>query len=219
MKKIIITGASRGIGKATAEKFLHEGWRVFGTSIAEQTWGDANFSWISLDLSKPSSIEQAAKDASAFGPFDVLVNNAGINDDGEDREGAPVDISALRRTLEVNLIGTIDFTERLIPFIKADGHIISLGSTWGSHAAAKGSAAPSYSISKAGLGMYTERLASRMQSVGTRVSIIHPGWVKTDMGGPEAPRTSIEAADEIYALAISDVPTGKFWNRGKEQAW
>lgn len=219
MKKVIITGASRGIGRATAEKFLRKGWKVIGTSIKEQTWTNDNLAWISLDLSNPSSIEAAVKEVSAFDPFDVLINNSGINDEGEDKEGAPVNISALRRTLEVNLIGTIDFTERVIPFIQPGGHIISLGSTWGSHAAAKGSAAPSYSISKAALGMYTERLASRLQSMGTRVSIIHPGWVKTDMGGSEAQRQPIEAADEIYALAVSDIPTGKFWNRGKEQAW
>jgi NAD(P)-dependent dehydrogenase (short-subunit alcohol dehydrogenase family) len=220
MKKVIITGANRGLGKATAKRFLNAGWHVFGTYRENSDMWDAEgLTWINLDLSIPASIEKAAQDFSAHAPFDVLINNSGVNDESEDHENASVNMTALRKTLEVNLIGTIDFTERMIANLGNGGHIVSIGSRWGMLSVPREAVAPSYSISKAGLAMYTQRLAARLTNNGITVSILTPGWVKTDMGGDEAPRTPEEAAEEIFALATSEVPTGKFWRRGKEEAW
>lgn len=220
MKKAVITGASRGIGKATAEKFLAEGFAVVGTSTSGAGFEHENLSWVQLDLIDSGSIGRAAKDIAARGKIDVLVDNAGYLSDTESDFGdSPVDMDVLRRTLEVNLIGTIDFTEQLLPSLKEGGRILLLGSQLGSLTDAMHTASISYSISKAALGMYARQLAGQVKERDVRVFIVDPGWVRTDMGGPNATRAPEEPAREIYELAVSDLPTGRFWREGKERSW
>ena len=219
MKTVVITGASRGIGKATAEHFLEAGWCVLGTATAAGGWTHERLSWIIMDLRDTRSIKAAAETILERGPIQVLINNAGYLDRSEkDFEEQIIDVDVLRKTLEVNVIGTIDFTERLLPAIERGGHIISLGSNMGSIGGAMSSDSPSYRISKAALSMYTRVLASRLRASDVTVSIVSPGWVKTDMGGAGASREPAEAAEDIFRLATSEVPTGRFWREGKELA-
>ena len=220
MNSAIITGASRGIGKATAGLFLAHGWKVVGTSTNGEGWTKANLTWVELDLSDPQSIAQAAKEIAVHGPFNILIDNAGYLADREkDFDDKPIQMNVLRKTLEVNLIGTVDLTERLLPNVKDGGHIVLLGSVCGSLTEADAAMSPAYSISKAGLSMYTRQLAGQMKDRGITVSIVDPGWVKTDMGGPDAVREVEEPAKEIYDLATSNVSSGKFWRHGKERSW
>jgi NAD(P)-dependent dehydrogenase (short-subunit alcohol dehydrogenase family) len=220
MKKVVITGASRGIGRSVAEKFLAEGWNVIATSTHGTGWVNKNLTWVALDLAEPESIATAAEKIISAGTIDALINNAGIVSKLEDDDfvGQHVVIAALREMLEVNLIGTIDLTERLSGHFNKGGHIVSLGSRLGSISDAESSYAPSYAISKAALSMYTRRLAARLKPNVT-VSIINPGWVQTDMGGSEAPRKPVEVAEEIYELVTGNFLTGQFWYRGTPQAW
>jgi NAD(P)-dependent dehydrogenase (short-subunit alcohol dehydrogenase family) len=219
MNTAIITGASRGIGKATAAEFLRHGWNVIGTSTSGDGWRHDHLSWITLDLAKPSSIATAAEAITSRSKFDALINNAGtMPRDGEENSGEIL-VSALRQVLEVNLIGTVDFTERVLPAAKAGGHVIFLGSGLGSLNDVSGPWWPSYSISKAALSMYTQKLAHRLKGRNITVSIVSPGWVKTDMGGKDAPREVTEPAREIFRLATSPIPTGRFWQSGGEIAW
>jgi NAD(P)-dependent dehydrogenase (short-subunit alcohol dehydrogenase family) len=117
MPKVIITGISRGIGKATAQRFLKKGWEVFGTSTSGKAeWEDENLHVYLLDLADPKSItkfaQEVVKDAEEI---DVLINNAGMQlGDG----GLDWTADDLRKTLEVNLIGPADLTLKLIPHIK-----------------------------------------------------------------------------------------------------
>lgn len=221
MKTALITGASRGIGKATAKKFLDEGWEVIGTSTSGNGWEYEKLLWIKLDLSDSQSIELAVKELLKHDPVRVLINNAGINVDEEDADHVPVSIPALRKTLEVNLIGTIDFTEHMLSssLIEKDGHIVSLGSRLGSLSDTSSDFAPSYRISKAALSMYTRTLAVRLKEMGITVSIVDPGWVRTDMGGEEAEDSPDKPAKEMFELVDSNVPSGKFWHEGKERSW
>lgn len=215
-KTAVITGASRGIGRATASRFLDSGWQVVGTSTSGRGWDHDQLSWIALDLADPQSIAHAAKDIASRGKIDVLINNSGIFEDDSD---AAISIPVLRHTLEVNLIGTADFTGQCAGEINIGGHIIFLGSGLGSITGATSSYAPSYSVSKAALSMYTRKLAARLAEQKITVSIVSPGWVKTDMGGQSAPRKPDEAASEIFTLATSNVPSGQFWHQGKPMAW
>lgn len=219
MKTVVVTGANRGIGKATAEKFLSKGWRVVATSMSGKGWEAENISWVQLDLAKPESVERAVGVVKKSS-FDVLVDNAGAYPDEEYLADTPIKRKNLRAVLEVNLIGTVDFTEQLLNHISSTGHIILLGSRAGSLTTEKVSTSePSYRISKAALSMYTRLLAERLRNTEITVSIVDPGWVRTDMGGDDAERDVSEPAEEIFVLATSSVPSGKFWREGKERNW
>ncbi len=246
MQTVLITGISKGIGKALAEKFLIEGYRVIGTIRDGQiNFTHPHLAVHTLELSSSESIEKCAGDieilCNATNPkiqIDILINNAGALFDEEE---TTVQIEKLRQTLEVNLIGTIDFTERIIPLISKDGHILNITSSAGSLTDTNMEDAktshhpfhyPAYKISKCALNMYTRTLAMHMQhnkaentetSLGDNafitVSSIHPGWVKTDMGGMEADLTPEEAAQDIFDLSISRPETGQFWFKGKKYPW
>ncbi len=219
MKTVVITGVSRGIGLATAKKFLDEGWFVIGTSTRGKVDIESpNFKLVALDYLKPESIPATiTKIKETKTKIDVLINNAGALFDTDD---TTVDISKLRKTLEVNLIGTIDFTERLLPQIQSGGQIINVGSMSAIlNQPLDDMDAPAYRISKVAINMYTKHLAKRLGDRAITVSSIDPGWVKTDMGTKEAPRSPEEVAEEMFKLATTAHESGQFWRSGKKRSW
>ncbi len=223
MANILITGAGKGIGRALARKFAAEGHTVFGTYLSGNGGGiEGCAAAFRLDLSSPESIASCAAELAKLGKkIHILVNNAGVLLDEEETHLVP---EKLRKTLEVNTIGTADFTERMVPFIGKGGHIVNVSSTAGSLELADDSAShypghyPAYKISKAALNMYARTLAGRLTGRIT-VSSVHPGWVRTDMGGPEASMSPEEAAEGIYALAVGEPETGGFWFKGERIPW
>ncbi|HEY9167125.1 MAG TPA: SDR family NAD(P)-dependent oxidoreductase [Candidatus Kryptonia bacterium] len=219
MKTALVTGASRGIGRAAAEKFLDEGWHVVGTSTSgKSSIAHPDFRVCILDLRSPVGIKACADEIRKFGiEIDVLVNNAGIIED-RDRSGIMTG-DVLRKTLDVNLMGLVDFTELILPLMKDGGSIVNVSSGAGSLTDFHGAYTPSYQISKAALNMYTRILADRLKSKDICVSSLNPGWVRTDMGGQSAPRKSAEAAEEIFALATKNLDSGNFWYLGKKSPW
>ncbi|MEN9405646.1 MAG: hypothetical protein RLY47_605 [Candidatus Parcubacteria bacterium] len=220
MKTIFITGVSRGIGKAVAQRFLDAGDVVVGTLMSGAAdWSHENLTMIQLDLSNPESISKCAETFRALDKkIDILINNAGVL---FDRKLNRVDVEILRKTLEVNVIGTIDLTEHMLPFLGGGAHILNISSSAGSLARSKESdddEYPAYRISKTALNMYTRALAVRL--VGTvTVSSVHPGWVKTDMGGSDGDMEPKEAAEHIFKLAYTPVETGQFWFKGEKFPW
>ncbi len=220
MKTIIITGASRGIGKSLAQRFLKNDDFVIGTSTkGTSDQQNKNFIMFKLDLSKPESImECTGKIAELNRKIDILINNAGIAIEEEVNEPRIVP-EYLRKILEVNVIGVTDFTERIIPIMNKNGHIVNISSRAGSLGHTKYTLNyPAYRISKAALNMVTRILAVRLAENIT-VSSVHPGWVKTDMGGEKADMEPAEVADDIFKLANSKVETGQFWFKGKKFPW
>lgn len=234
MKTILITGISRGIGKALTQKFLSEGHIVLGTSqTGDIDFDHKNLKIFQLDLSSSESIKKCATNITSYlkdskNKIDIFINNAGAMPDSDEIH---VKIDKLRQTLEINLIGTIDLTEQLINLMSDTGHIINLSSQAGSISDADILADthepyhyPAYKISKAALNMYTRTLAVRLSHEKTDnnfiiVSSVHPGWVRTDMGGENAPILPTEAADDIYRLAFSRPETGQFWFKGEKYPW
>lgn len=225
MKIAVITGASRGIGLATAQKFLNEGWQVLGTSTSGASGIDhPNFSAYKLDLMSPESIQEFAWQlTTGMHKIDVLVNNAGIAPDGGS-EGIHVD--KIRDTFEVNVFGLLDLTDRLLGMINPGGHIINITSRYGSQAMPiDDNTSLGYRMSKVSLNMATRFLADYLSDRQIRVSCLHPGWVQTDMGfayageGSSPDRTPDEPAGEIFDLAVSDKETGQFWYMGVKHQW
>ncbi|HEY0010922.1 MAG TPA: SDR family NAD(P)-dependent oxidoreductase [Candidatus Paceibacterota bacterium] len=223
MKTALITGASRGIGRALAKKFLNEGYFVIGTSTGGKlSYENENLASVQLDLASPGSIKECSNEITALGKkIDILINNAGIwaGDESEEESPNEVRIDWLRQTLEVNLIGTIDFTQRVLPLISESGHIVNVSSRAGSLGHAHHANYPDYKISKAALNMFTRVLSFQLEGKGIIVSSVHPGWVRTDMGGDDADLSPEEAAEPIFKLATSDVETGQFWFNGEKFQW
>ncbi len=218
MKTVLITGVSRGIGRALTERFLENGDCVIGTS----TSGTADFTHarltvLPLDLSKPDSIRACAERVAGLdAPIDILVNNAGIW--GGDEETTDINQATFRRIMEVNVFGLIDFTERVLPFMADGGHVVNVSSRHGSMQTVQDPFFGDYKISKAAVNMYTRVLAARLKDRVT-VSCVHPGWVKTDMGGAEADLEPAEAAAHLFVLANAKVKTGQFWFKGETFPW
>jgi NAD(P)-dependent dehydrogenase (short-subunit alcohol dehydrogenase family) len=220
MKTIVITGISRGIGKALAEIFLSNDYFVIGTSTSGHTdLSHQNLFTLPLDLSSPESINYAVNIIINLNKgIDILINNAGVC---VDENNDYVDISLLRKTLEINLFGTIDFTEKLIPLLNQNGHILNMSSSAGSlshNTADDDHMYPAYRISKTALNMYTSTLAMRLQGRAI-ISSVHPGWVITDMGGEDADITPETAAKAIYTTATKQTETGQFWFDNNKFPW
>ena len=222
MKTALITGVDKGIGHALMETFLAEGYFVIGTFFSDRPAPHEHLKDFALDLGKPESIASCVSAITNFGKtIDILINNAGILADEEETQ---VVIEKVRKTLEVNLIGTIDFTQRLLPLMHEGSHIVNVSSTAGSlELVGKVSHFmghyPAYKISKAALNMYTRTLALELKDRGIIVSSVHPGWTKTDMGGEEAEFTPAQAAEGIYKTAVSKTETGGFWFAGERLPW
>lgn len=217
MKNVFITGASRGIGKVLAEKFLQEGYFVIGTSRnGSAILQHENFLMLPLELTRTESIDVCVEKFKKLErKIDVFVNNAAIWDTRD--EGPEIEIAVLRNTLETNLIGPISLCEKMVSFLNDHAHVIHVSSRRGSCELTEGALSPSYSISKAGLNMYTRKLAARLKGKAT-VSCVHPGSVQTDMN-PEGERSAQEAAEDIFQLTQLSIPTGQFWYKGERLSW
>ncbi len=217
-KTVFITGISHGIGKATAMKFLNENYNVIGTSIDGQLdYNHKNLKIIKLDLYNQESIDNCVKELSNMNTkIDIYINNAGILlDEGEDY----IVIDKLKNTLQVNLIGPIDLTQKNLHLINDNGHIINISSSAASLEKVHHTDYPAYKISKTALNMFTVWLAFKLKD-RIKVSCLHPGRVKTAMGAWEGDMETDEVAEYIYKTAIDkDIETGQFWYKGEKFPW
>lgn len=225
MKTAVITGASRGIGLATAKKFLSENWEVFGTynnTVIPIT--ASSLTPIRLDLGSGQSISEATKQIlSQTDQIDVLVNCAGIILDQQDTD---ITVEKIRKTLDIDLLAIINFTEQLLPAIQKGSHIINIDSQYGAFSfPIDDTTSAGYRIAKSALNMYSRILAFHLQGQGVIVSSLDPGWVKTDMGlsaasDTEKPDREVEEpAQDIYLLATTVTESGYFWRFGQKREW
>lgn len=225
MKTIIITGASRGIGLATAKKFLDESWKVVGTYFNNKIPIDSSdLISMKMDQSSSESIADFVKKIKEMDlKIDILVNNAGIILDDQDKN---IEMEKLRRTFEVDLFGVVDITEQIWPLLSQGGHIVNMDSLYGAFSFnIDDENASAYRMAKAALNMYTRTLAFRTKEKNLIVSSLDPGWVKTDMGAKAATETEspdrepVEVAEDIFNLVNNIKESGYFWRFGKKRPW
>lgn len=219
MKYGIVTGSSRGIGLATVELLTNDTKnQVFGTSTSgNHTLNRTNFQCIKLDLSNSNSITKFVENLGDV-KLDFLINNAGILI--EKWDASNINMEQLKHTFNINVFGTIELTEKLLPLFTANAHVINITSDWGSFSEQNFDAfQPHYKMTKAALNMYTKLLANRLESNNITVSSLDPGWTQTDMGGKIAPRLPKDVAFDIFNLLNNDIETGQFWHRGKIREW
>jgi NAD(P)-dependent dehydrogenase (short-subunit alcohol dehydrogenase family) len=152
---------------------------------------------------------------------DVLVNNAAILL-GEDEGMLETPIADLRATFETNVMGAIAVSQAFVPGMVERGHgrIVNVSSQAGQLSSME-TYAPAYSISKAALNAFTRQLAAETKGTDVLVNSACPGWVRTDMGGPGAPRSVEEGADTIIWLATlaPKGPTGGFFSDRRKIDW
>lgn len=194
MKRVLVTGGSRGIGRAIAVAAQRSGASVIVGSRTRPD-GLSGIEHVTLDVSDPTSVAAAA---AAVGPVDVLVNAAGVAVDGLLVRASDADI---RRTFDTNLVGAVTTTRAFLKGMLArrSGAVLLVSSVAG----IRGSAGQSvYSASKAGLFGFSASLAREVASRGIRVNTIAPGFIETDMtaGLSEARRAEI----------IERIPLGRF---------
>ena len=224
MKKVVlITGASKGIGKALTEKMLNENFFVIGTSRNGKIkdFENEDFYSLKLDLSNTSSIENAHEEIfNKFKHIDILINNAGI---GPDLDTYIPEKESFNQTFDVNVTGTVFFTEPLIDLISENGIILNVSSKMGSLDVCELTDSVAYRMSKSALNMYTKILTNRLKDK-IKVASIHPGWVKTTiiesnlLNGRLTPEQS---AENIFEFLTNDFDSGTFWNseNGTELLW
>ncbi|TVP62723.1 MAG: SDR family oxidoreductase [Nodularia sp. (in: Bacteria)] len=233
-KVAVITGGNRGLGFASCRQLAKQGYEVILTSRDEakgktaakqlQTEG-LNVIFHPLDVSSDNSTRELAEFVSQrFGRLDVLVNNAGIYIDNQADEDSisNVKIDSLQQTIETNLYGALRVTQALIPFMKQQnyGRIVNVSSGMGQLTDMKGGS-PGYRISKTALNAVTRIFASELKNTNIFINSVCPGWVNTDMGGADAPRTPEQGADTIVWLAtLSDhSATGGFFRDRQPIDW
>ncbi len=222
---VLVTGANRGIGLAIARRFLAAGDVVVAT--VRDAAGERELAGAVVERCDVRERDQVAGLAgrlrARFGRVDVLVNNAAVFEERDYAMRADaLDAEVLRRTLEVNVIGTVGVCVAVVPLMARGGRIVNLSSDLG-QLGKPGGMTPTmvaYSLSKAAVNAYTAALASALRERGILVDSLHPGWVKTAMGGPNAPLAPAAAAEAVYRLATRPAgETGRFWRDGVPAPW
>lgn len=221
---VLITGANRGIGLEYARQFEAKGYTVIGTARKP---GDATelaalgVRVEALDVTDAASVAALAKRLEGV-PIDVLVNNAGIADRDESSV-LTTDIALFERTFAVNTLGPLRVTQALLPNLRAGGrkHIVNMSSRLGSIALNNGNY-PAYRASKAALNQINRNLSVDLGKQGFVVVVVHPGWVRTEMGGAEAPLLPDESVRGLVALIerLQSSDNGRFYDYlGAEIPW
>ncbi|PYL71112.1 MAG: short-chain dehydrogenase, partial [Verrucomicrobia bacterium] len=211
----LVTGANKGIGFEVARDLARKGFHVFlgardteaGEAAAEklrkegekEDYGEITF--LKIDVSKSDSIRNAAEEFSRKSDrLDTLVNNAGILLD-DDKDVLTATPEMFETTLRTNTLGALLVAQAFVLFLKKSGapRIVNVSSGGGQLADGADGWAPAYCISKTALNGVTSQLAAALPKFA--VNSVCPGWVRTDMGGPNASRSVGEGATGIVWLA------------------
>jgi NAD(P)-dependent dehydrogenase (short-subunit alcohol dehydrogenase family) len=226
MATILITGASRGLGLEFVRQYAAEGDRVIAAcrdpsaaSALKALKGDVRA--VALDVADGGSI-RALADALANEPIDILINNAGVY--GKAQSLGKMDYAAWEDVFRINAIGPMHLTDALVPRIAAGKRkiVAAITSQMGSIEDNSSGGYYAYRSSKAALNAVFKSLAIDLKPRGITSVVLHPGWVKTDMGGANAP---LEAPDSVRGMRtvlarLTNADSGRFLDyQGREMPW
>ncbi|MEV7396991.1 SDR family oxidoreductase [Aeromicrobium sp. NPDC092404] len=244
-KIALITGGNRGLGLATARLLGRTGATVIIAARDEERSRaavvalrreDIYATAIRLDVNDPASVAAAAERVTREqGRLDILVNNAGILPEATTPDaGWPLDLALFTQTINTNVLGAVAVTQAFLPLLAASpaGRIVNVSTTMGSLSEQLNPASPYFSLvvpayqtSKAALNGLTVALSKALADSAIKVNSVCPGWVQTDLGGPDnraaAPTTADEAAQVVVEAALLDSSglSGTFFDASGEISW
>ena len=231
MATILITGANRGLGLEFTRQYLKEGWTVIAAcrnpgaarGLQDLEAGSKGaLTVVELDVTDGASVKRAAGRLQGRA-IDVLLNGAGIYGQGGQKLGS-LDYEDWRQVLEVNLLGPARVCEAFLDGLERSDRrlIVTITSGMGSLADNTSGGSILYRTSKAAVNMLMRASALDLKPRGITCIVVNPGWVKTDMGGPNAklsPEESIQAMRRLIAK-LGPEDSGKFYNYdGREYPW
>lgn len=210
---VLITGANRGLGLSLAAKFLREGFLVFATTRTPQAslhlltdQFAKTLSVVAMDVADTDSVRKAAETVAAQTPtLDILINNAAIYPEGAKASLDELDLSSAPITLvvmDVNVFGPLRVTQQFLPLLEKGQRklLINVSSEAGSLSDCWRDKEFPYCMSKAALNLQSKILQNYLWPKKIKVLAVHPGWMRTDMGGADADIHPDEAADGIFEL-------------------
>ena len=221
---VLITGANRGIGLEYARQFAEKGYTVIGTARspekAEELAAVAD-RVEQLDVTAPASVAALAKRLDGLA-IDILINNAGIFD-RRDVTIDKVDFHVIERTFAVNTLGPLRVTQALLPNLRAGKRKIVIGMTSALGSIEKSNGRwYSYRASKSALNQFNKIMSAELGPEGFICTVLHPGWVRTDMGGSNATYSPEESVAGLVAVIerLGPEDNGRFYDfRGESVPW
>jgi NAD(P)-dependent dehydrogenase (short-subunit alcohol dehydrogenase family) len=221
-RKILLVGASRGLGLGLAKSFAAHGWTVVATErkapgagelVAAMTAAKGRIRTEFVDINDPQAVQRLH--AQLTGElFDAIFIAAGINDKDPTRPLHEMPLEEAIQAFVSNAYSPISFAETFFDLLKPDGTLAIMTSRMGSQTLASTATDGGWEVyraSKAALNMLTRCFHQRHQD-GRTIMLMHPGWVKTDIGGKDAPvdlQTSVEGLYAVRALADALVADGE----------
>ena len=239
-KIALITGGNKGIGFETARQLAKAGVHVIIGSRDRKKGVEASLKLqgeglaveaLAIDVNSQASIAEAAREVEKkHGHLDILINNAGVLIDAQDKKPSEQTLDTWRKTFDTNVFGLVATTQAFLPLLKKStaGRIVNLSSILGSNTLHADPASPiydykvpAYNVSKAAVNAWTVQLAYELKDSKVKVNAAHPGHVKTDMGGEAAPMEIVDGAKTSVQLALigDNGPNGAYVHLGDTLPW
>lgn len=203
-KVALVTGASSGIGEATAQRLAVAGYKIYGTSRRGAQAGDRSFAMLPLDVTSDESVATLVKEVIRLeGRIDVLVNNAGFGVAPAGAEESSLDQA--RSIFDTNFFGTVRMTNAVVPYMRqqGSGRIINIGSVLGfmpmpymAH----------YAATKHAIAGYSESLDHELRQAGIRVTVVQPAYTKTSFeANTLEPDSKLEEYHDVRAAMATKI--------------
>jgi len=197
MKTALVTGANRGIGLELTLQLLDSGFDVHATYRSSKGGlEEIQNSALNIHQMDVRNKEEISAVIKSINSLDLLINNAGIGD-GHWQSISEIDMEHALEVLNVNAVSPVLVTQQVLPILSNRSTIVMISSLMGSISDCRSGRSYAYRASKSALNMFSMAMKNELDGMGSSLLIIHPGWVETDMGGPNAPLTTNESVRGI----------------------